>query len=76
MDGSMLQLLGLGAVVAAMIITLYDMGASLRPATCPECAHCRALAETDAREQERLARDYARRAGLPDKDDDDHRRID
>ena len=76
MDGSLLQPIGLTALVLAMIITLYEMGAALRPATCPECSHCRALAEADAREQERLAREYAKRAGLPDRDDDDHRTLD
>jgi hypothetical protein len=71
MDGSLLQPMGLAALVGAMIITLYEMGAALRPATCPECSHCRAIAEADAREQERLAREYSRRVGLSDKDDDD-----
>jgi hypothetical protein len=74
MDGSMLQIFGLVAVVGAMIITLYDMGASLRPATCPECRHCRDLVAARVLEQERLAREYAKKVGLPDKDDD--RRID
>jgi hypothetical protein len=73
MDGSMLQLVGLVALVGAMIITLYEMGASLRPAMCPECPHCLALAEAEAREQERLSREYAKRTGLSDKDDDDRR---
>jgi hypothetical protein len=73
MDGSVLAPLGLAALVGAMIITLYDMGVSLRPAACPECSHCRALAEADAAEQERLAREYARRVGLSDEDDDDRR---
>jgi len=72
MDGSMLQHLGLGALVIAMILTLYDMGAALRPATCPECRHCRELAEDKARRQEALSREYARRHHL---DDDDDRRI-
>jgi hypothetical protein len=72
MDGSLLQPLGLAALVIAMIVTLYDMGASLRPAACPECRHCRELAEADARRQEALAREYAHRHGL---DDDDDRRI-
>jgi hypothetical protein len=75
MDGSMLQSLGLVSLVMAMLITLYDMGSSLKPATCSECAHCRALAEAEAREQERLSREYARRVGLDDRDEDDHRRI-
>lgn len=69
----MLQILGLVALVGAMIITFYEMGASLRPVRCPECSHCRALAEAAARDQERLASDYAKRVGLSDKDDDDRR---
>jgi hypothetical protein len=72
MDGTLLQPLGLGALVIAMIVTLYDMGASLRPAACPECRHCRELAEDNARRQEALTKEYARRHGL---DDDDDRRI-
>ena len=75
MDVSTLQPIGLAAVVGAMIITLYEMGAALRPVTCPECPHCRAIAEADRREQERLASDYTRRAGLSDKDDSDDRKI-
>ena len=75
MDGSMLQILGLLALVGAMIITLYEMRTALQPATCPECAHCRARAAADALEQERLAREYSARMGLPE-DDEDDRRID
>jgi hypothetical protein len=71
MDGSLLQPFGIVALVGAMIITLYEMGAALRPVTCPECHHCRTLAAEAAREQERLAREYAKRIGLSDKDDDD-----
>ena len=70
MDGSMLQILGLVALVGAMLITLYDMRSALRPATCAECPHCRNLAEAEALEQERLAREYSARIGLPDEDDD------
>jgi MinD superfamily P-loop ATPase len=72
MDGSLLEPLALGALVVAMIVTLYDMRASLRPAACPECRHCREVAEQEAALQERLAREYARRNHL---DDDDDRRI-
>ena len=64
------------ALLGAMVITVYEMGTSLRPASCPECHHCRGLAEAEARDHERLAREYAKRVGLPDKDDDDDRRID
>jgi hypothetical protein len=73
MDGLTLQQVGIVALIGAMFITIYEMGASLRPATCPECQHCRGLAEAEARDQERLAREYAKRIGLPDKDDDDRR---
>ena len=64
---------GLVALVGAMIITHYEMGASLRPAACPECHHCRQRADEESRDQERLAREYAKQIGLPDKDDDDRR---
>jgi hypothetical protein len=74
MDGSILQV-GLVAAVGAMILTLYDMGSALRPVTCPECTHCRARAEADAREQDRLAREYARRMNLPAGDDEDDDRL-
>lgn len=70
MEGSILQV-GLIALMAALVIMLYEMGSSLQPATCPECTHCRARKEADRMEQERLARDYARRMNLPEKDDDD-----
>lgn len=74
MDASVLQPLVLIAVAIAIVVTLYEMGQSLRPPACPECGHCRALAEHEAETQERLAREYARRVGLDDEIDD--RRID
>ena len=70
----MLQPLGLVALAGAMVMTLYEMRTALRPLACPECPHCRAVAEAEAREQERLSREYAKRVGLSD--DDDDRRID
>jgi len=70
----MLQSIGLVALVVAMILTLYDMGASLRPSVCSECPHCRQRAEEDARRQEQLSREYARRHRI-DLDDEDDRRI-
>jgi MinD superfamily P-loop ATPase len=72
MDGSLVEPLALGALLVAMIVTVYDMRASLRPAACPECGHCREVAEREAALQERLAREYAKRNHL---DDDDDRRI-
>jgi hypothetical protein len=74
MDVAMLQPLGLGAVIVAMVVTAYDMSASLRPTACPECRHCRQRAEEEARLQDHLAGEYARRHGL-DIDEDDDRRI-
>jgi hypothetical protein len=71
MDGSILQL-GLVSIVCAMILVVYEMGAALRPVTCPECSHCEARRAAEERAQELLRREYARRAGLDD--DDDHRR--
>lgn len=68
----MLQL-GLGALVVAMIVTLYEMRTALQPATCPECGHCRERAAEEARLQDRLAREYARRNGLESDDEDDRR---
>jgi hypothetical protein len=70
MDGSILQL-GLVALFGAIILTMYEMGSAMRPVACPECTHCRARAEADRLEQERLARDYARRMNLPREDDDE-----
>lgn len=70
MDGSILHPAAVGALLVAMIVTLYEMGASLRPARCHECAHCQAAVAEEARTQERLSREYARRAGLDDEDDD------
>jgi hypothetical protein len=73
MDGSMLQPLGMGALIVAMIVSLYEMGAALRPVTCPECRHCQERAEEEARLQDHLAREYARRNGLENDEDDDRR---
>lgn len=70
MDVTLLQPLALLALVGAMIITTYEMGSSLKPASCAECPHCRANAAAEAREQDRLRREYARRVGLPADEDD------
>jgi hypothetical protein len=73
MDQSIIAPLGLFALLAAMLITLYDMGSALKPSTCPECSHCRAAAAAAAAEQERINREYARRIGIEDDEDDDRR---
>ncbi len=67
----MLPSIGLLALLAAMVLTLYDMRSALKPSTCAECGHCRAIAEAAAVEQESLDRDYARQIGLTDDEDDD-----
>lgn len=67
----MLQTAGLVALAVAMILTIYDLRASLAPETCSECRHCRERAEAARLSQERLAREYARKHGLDRRDDDD-----
>jgi NADH:ubiquinone oxidoreductase subunit F (NADH-binding) len=70
MDGSMLQTAGLVALAVAMILTVYDLRASLTPETCSECQHCRERAEVERLTQERLAREYAQKNGFDRGDDD------
>ena len=70
MDGSILQGAGLLAIAVAMVVTLFEMRLSLQPERCAECPHCRARAEAQRLEEERLAREYSRRHGLDDPDDD------
>ena len=75
MDQSLLSSLGLVALAVGMILTLYEMRLALKPSTCADCPHCLAIAVSHAREQEARNREYARRVGLLD-DDEDDRRID
>jgi len=72
MEGSTLQILGVIALVIAIVVTMYDLRLSLSPETCPECPHCQARAEAERLRQERLAREYSRRIGI---DEDDDRKI-
>jgi hypothetical protein len=66
--------LALSALAIAMIVTAYEMRASLAPATCAECPHCKAIAAERERRERELETWYAKRNGL-DVDDDDDRRI-
>ncbi len=76
MDPSIAPLL-LFTFVAAMAGTWVELRNSLKPATCPECPHCREVlrlqqlaAEEETRRQAELRSMYARRYRLDDKDDD------
>ena len=62
------------AVIVAMVLVAYEMRASLRPAECAECPHCRSLVNERARRQRDLQAEYAREHHL-DTDEDDDRRI-
>jgi len=74
MDTTLYLPMALIALFVAILITAYEMRASLAPAACEECPHCRALAaERDMRERE-LQAWYAQSQGL-DGDEDDDRRI-
>jgi hypothetical protein len=73
MDGFTMQVVGLIALAVAMVMTLYEMRMSLQPVTCPECPHCQARLEAERRLQEDLARQYERRHGLGQDDEDDRK---
>lgn len=73
MDIGLLQV-ALVAAIVALIVTFYEMRASLAPATCSECAHCRALAVERAERERELQTWYARRHGLDGDDDENARR--
>jgi hypothetical protein len=76
MDASIAPLL-LFTFVAAMIGTWIELRSSLKPATCPECPHCREVIrlqrlaeEEEARRQAELRSYVSRRYRLDDKDDE------
>jgi hypothetical protein len=58
------------ALLVAIVITAFEMRASLAPSSCPECPHCRALAEERERRDRELQTWYARSQQLDDEDDD------
>ena len=75
MDTTVFPPVALVALIVAMLITAYELHASLTPISCNECPHCRDVAaERKARELE-LQTWYARTHGLDGDDDDDDRRI-
>jgi DNA-binding FadR family transcriptional regulator len=83
MDASVVPLV-LAALVVGIAGTWMELRASLEPAACPECAHCREQAElrrlerlAQERHQAELQATYSRRLGLDDRrDEDDVRRPD
>jgi hypothetical protein len=72
MDSLFMSPVTLIALAAGIIAAAYEMRASLEPAHCPECPHCRAAALERESQQRDLQEQYARRNRL---DDDDDRRI-
>lgn len=71
MDPQVTPFLVFISLLVAIVVTLYEMGHSVRPDTCPECPHCRAATVERERRDEELSRTYAREHRiLPDEDDD------
>jgi hypothetical protein len=62
------------ALFVAIIVTAYEMRASLDPPSCSECAHCQALAAERERRDQELQSWYARSNRI-DADEEDDRRI-
>jgi hypothetical protein len=74
MDSTFLLPMALVALFVAILVTAFEMRASLAPATCDECPHCQAAATERAQRERELQSWYAKTHGL-DGDDDDDRRI-
>lgn len=73
MDTGILQAALLAAIVA-IVVTVYELRASLAPAECSECPHCRNVAAERRRRDAELQDWYARKHGLDLDDDDDRQR--
>jgi hypothetical protein len=71
MDSAFILPLALIAAFVAMLVTSFEMRASLTPASCSECPHCRQLAEVRQQRELELQKQYARSHGLDSKDDDE-----
>ncbi len=56
--------------VLGVLVTGFEMVASLRPPACPRCAHCQALEEEERRRQAELRDSLANRFGIRDPKDD------
>jgi hypothetical protein len=70
-----LSILLLGGLLVAIGATLVELRASLAPVTCPECPHCRRLAqEALAREERDMALLDERIRDAEPRDEDRRRR--
>jgi hypothetical protein len=73
MDTGILQIALLAAIVA-IVVSVYELRASLSPAVCSECPHCRSAAAERQRRDQELQDWYARKHGLDLDDEDDRQR--
>jgi hypothetical protein len=74
MDATTLLPMAVVATVVAMIVTAYELSASLEPATCAECPHCAQRAAERQRRDDELSAWYAHEQRLDRDEPDDRRR--
>jgi hypothetical protein len=74
MDSTLFLPMALVGLFVAILVTAYEMRASLAADSCTECPHCQALAAERARREHELDSWYASSQGF-DIDEDDDRRI-
>ena len=72
MDPTIAPILFMGFLVA-MGLTGFELRAATEPPACPECGHCRQVAEVRRQREAELREWYARRSGLGEREDDDRR---
>jgi hypothetical protein len=68
MDPAVIQTL-LFLFIGAMALVAFEMRASLRAPSCPECPHCRAVIAAEQRQQADMQKAFARRERDRDRDD-------
>ena len=67
-------------VVFFLVVLLFSTAGAVwflgnRADKCPRCSHCAAIAKAEADEQKRLQREYARKTGLPQSDEETRERL-
>jgi len=72
MDPTFAPILFLGFLLA-IGLTGLELRAAAEPPACPQCGHCRQVAETKRQREAELRESYARRWGLGEREDDDRR---